>query len=142
VRRVWVDASCVETHLGRFNCGWAVVFDDKKCISGFVRDIKNTNIGELIAIVHALTITEKIEDKVVIFSDSVNAIQYVTGTASSKTFGHFEKRLIKRARILLKEARQRRVTQIKWIKGHSGNEFHNKADRVAARRVVDGRNMW
>jgi ribonuclease HI len=128
--KVWVDGSCINN--GQVNAvgGWAVVFDDGRVISGSKRGTTNNEM-ELTAIIRALEETRDISEELVIVTDSQWAMYIITGKWKAKT--HLD--LVMYGRKLFSEANSQHLTEIEWVRGHSGDRNNSRADSVARREA-------
>jgi len=115
--KAYTDGSCIGNPGPG---GWAVVFDDGREIGG--NELYTTNNRmELTGIFEAMKLCPN--EDLIIYSDSQWAINSVTGKWNvTKNLD-----LIKQIKRIYNPKRMNLV----WIKGHNGNIFNEKADRLA-----------
>ena len=107
--------------------GWGVVIlneNDNQFLSGGEKNTTNNRM-EIMAVIEGLKNVESTD--LTVYSDSTYVINTITkGWKKNKNQDLWE--------ILEKLVSEKKV-KWKWVKGHSGNEFNEKADQLAYREA-------
>lgn len=108
---------------------WGPVQLDQSAADFLGAEVCSNNTGELSAICHALQWLSAQDSKqpAVICYDS----KYAANQAQGLNQAHKNKALSGKSRSLLKLARQGRAVRFLHVKGHSGNQWNDVADRLA-----------
>ena len=112
----------------------AVVFDFSNNTAtdlGVSLGVSTNNVGELTALWATLhfVVNNNVVGPVLIFSDSLYALNAIKGGPKKKTVAHAE--LVTQTRELLTIALHKRVLSLHWIRGHANLGGNERADRIA-----------
>ena len=115
-----------------------LVETDPKVVPDFIGAEKHTNnTGELSAIYWALRFLQSPmappEWPAFVMTDSKYAISMIRGEKAV----HANKELVRKIRKLYFGLREKQVVTLKWVKGHVGIKFNERADELAT-KVLDG----
>jgi ribonuclease HI len=124
--QIYTDGACVPNP-GRGGWGFVVVEGGYVVFEHYGGEIRTTNnCMEMTAIIEAMQwIPGGL--RAVVYSDSDYCVKVITGRwKAKKNLG-----LVKRARKLLRHTK----TELRWIKGHNGNRWNEKADELAGKGV-------
>lgn len=130
--KIFTDASRLDN--GDIGTGILFINDDNKIVGeySYKVPIKGESIfGELCAILYALSMINFKVDKIELFTDSLNVINYTNGVYKNEKSIYLEfiellEREIDRVNSLTKYG-----LRIKKVKAHSGNVFNNRVDKLA-----------
>lgn len=131
--KIFTDASRLDN--GNIGIGILFINDDNKIVGEYSYKIPvkgESTFGELCAILYALSMINFKVDKIELFTDSLNVINYTNGIYSNLAksvyleFIELLEREIDRVNSLTKYG-----LRIKKVKAHSGNRFNNKVDKLA-----------
>lgn len=134
--KIFTDASRLDN--GDIGIGILFINDDDKIIGeySYKVPIKGESIfGELCAILYALSMINFKVDKIELFTDSLNVINYTNGIYKNEKsiysdFIELLEREIDRVNSLTKYG-----LRIKKVKAHSGNVFNNRVDKLASKAL-------
>lgn len=134
--KIFTDASRLDN--GDIGVGILFINDDNKIIGeySYKVPIKGESIfGELCAILYALSMINFKVDKIELFTDSLNVINYTNGIYKNEKsiysdFIELLEREIDRVNSLTKYG-----LRIKKVKAHSGNVFNNRVDKLASKAL-------
>ena len=118
--------------------GW-YVDDDRWAVGGWPRG--TNNMGELTAVLDLLQQTAHLDDDLVVFCDSTYVINAVTKWIAGWKRRGWKKgdgQPVLNVEIMkaLDEAMTGRRVRFQWVKGHSGHELNEAADRLANRAAA------
>jgi len=154
--RIFTDGACNNRSVKRGGWGFVVIFNSKKIYStgGFEKEETTSNRMELTSVLQALLYLIEIEvkksEEILIISDSMYVVNSLNNDYSllkswyAKNFRHYVKNdegisvvqdiknkdLWSEIYACLKNIGE---VKFKWVKGHSGNEYNELADRIAVR---------
>ena len=117
---IYTDGACIGNP-GPGGCGVVILNEnDNKFLSGGEKNTTNNRM-EIMAVIEGLKNVESTD--LTVYSDSTYVINTITkGWKKNKNQDLWE--------ILEKLVSEKNV-KWKWVKGHSGNEFNEKADQLA-----------
>jgi ribonuclease HI len=130
---IYTDGSCKPTNPGPAGYGVVVITDGviTHYCSSFIGEATN-NVAEISGIDYSLDYLDEIDkswDDVVIYTDS----NYCVGLFTKNWNAKKNKELVKKVRDKLERFPN---LNIKWVKGHVGDEYNEVADRLAGDAVV------
>jgi ribonuclease HI len=125
---IYCDGSSVGNSKGATGWGWVITdWEDIICAGSEGSPEGTNNTAELQAAIHGLraVIDRNLHknNDVEVVSDSTYALGLANGTYEPST--HFE--LVRRLRLLYQQA----TATTRWVRGHSGDAFNDKADELA-----------
>lgn len=134
--KIFTDASRLDN--GDIGIGILFINDSDKIVGeySYKVPIKGESIfGELCAILYALSMINFKVDKIELFTDSLNVINYTNGVYKNEKsiysdFIELLEREIDRVNSLTKYG-----LRIKKVKAHSGNVFNNRVDKLASKAL-------
>lgn len=134
--KIFTDASRLDN--GDIGIGILFINDNDKIVGkySYKVPIKGESIfGELCAILYALSMINFKVDKIELFTDSLNVINYTNGVYKNEKsiysdFVELLEREIDRVNSLTKYG-----LRIKKVKAHSGNVFNNQVDKLASKAL-------
>ena len=134
--KIFTDASRLDN--GDIGIGILFANDNNKVIGeySYKVPIKGESIfGELCAILYALSMINFKVDKIELFTDSLNVINYTNGIYKSEKSVYLDfikllEKEIDRVNSLTKYG-----LRIKKVKAHSGNVFNNRVDKLASKAL-------
>ena len=139
--RVTVIAAADGSALGNPGpAGWAWYVDEDRWASGGWPHGTN-NMGELTAVLELLRQTENLDDDLVVYCDSMYAINSITKWMPGwkrKGWRKGDGQPVLNLEIMkaLDEAMVGRRVRFEWVKGHAGHELNEAADRLANAAAV------
>jgi ribonuclease HI len=123
MNKIYTDGSCLKNP-GKG--GWAFIFinknNDEIHMSDYEENTTNNRM-EMKAVIEALKFLEKNNEKCIIYTDSLLVINCATNKWKRKSNLDLWKEYDN-------ECCNKNI-EFNWVKGHSGNEYNEKVDRMA-----------
>ena len=139
--RVTVIAAADGSALGNPGpAGWGWYVDADHWASGGWPHGTN-NMGELTAVLDLLRQTAQLDDELLVYCDSMYAINSITKWMAGwkrKNWRKGDGKPVQNVDIMkaLDQAMQGRRVRFEWVKGHAGHELNEEADRLANAAAV------
>ena len=132
--KIFTDASRLDS--GDIGIGILFVNDNNRIVGeySYKIPIKGESIfGELCAILYALSMINFKVDKIELFTDSLNIINYTNGIYKSEESIYLDFIKLLEEEIDRVNSLTKYGLRIKKVKAHSGNAFNNRVDKLASK---------